>query len=347
MSSVARLFEFLSPDDFDYAFPQELIAKYPLAERSLSRLLVLPKQTGPALHVNFRNILDYLNPNDCLVFNDSKVINARLLGKKTSGGAVEILVERILSPLIFSAQVKSSKALKEGGFVCLSDGSLLRMIWKVGDFLHFESKEPVLGLLNRLGQVPIPPYMDREAVQSDTVRYQTIFAQHEGSVAAPTAGLHFDEALILQVKAKGIKTLAVTLHVGSGTFQPVRSARIVDHKIHSEWLTVSSETCAEIAAVKAKGGRVIAIGTTAARSLETAAQTGNLQPYSGETSLFVLPGYCFRVVDGLLTNFHFPRSTLLMLVSALCGRERVLAAYQEAITRGYRLFSYGDAMLLI
>jgi S-adenosylmethionine:tRNA ribosyltransferase-isomerase len=288
-----------------------------------------------------------LNPGDLLVFNNTEVIPARLYAHKASGGRVEILVERLLNNRQCLAQVRASKSPKAGGKLVLEDGSELLVQAKQEGFYHLRSDTAdLMVLLQKLGHMPLPPYITRADNEADRQRYQTVFAESPGAVAAPTAGLHFDQALLDCLKNAGIQSTTVTLHVGAGTFQPVRVDRIEDHQMHAEWLEVSQAACDAIAAARDRGGRVVAVGTTAVRSLETAAQDGSLEPYSGDSRIFIYPPYRFRVVDAMITNFHLPESTLLMLVSAFAGQGHILAAYRHAVAQGYRFFSYGDATLL-
>ncbi|MEZ5480131.1 MAG: tRNA preQ1(34) S-adenosylmethionine ribosyltransferase-isomerase QueA [Thiolinea sp.] len=335
--------------DFDYSLPPELIAHHPLPERSASRLLVLNGQDGRLHDSHFTAVLDLIRPEDLLVFNDTRVIPARLHGYKDSGGKVEVLVERLLEDRRLLAHVRASKPPRPGSRLRLENALDAEMLERDQDLfvLRLEGEEPVLELLERYGHMPLPPYIERADQAADRERYQTVFAANPGAVAAPTAGLHFDAALLEQLHAKGVTSAAVTLHVGAGTFQPVRVQDLSQHVMHAEHATVSPEVCAAVAACRARGGRVIAVGTTSVRSLESAAQTGQLQPYSGDTRLFITPGYRFQVVDALITNFHLPQSTLLMLVSAFAGYDAIRAAYQHAIQERYRFFSYGDAMFLI
>jgi len=283
-----------------------------------------------------------------LVFNDTRVIPARLHGNKDSGGRVEILLERIGEDREVRAQVGASKSPRPETGIVLDDGTRLTVLGREGEFyrLRFEGDEPIDRILSRAGRMPLPPYIQREAAPSDAERYQTVFAREPGAVAAPTAGLHFDDALLDALRSRGVEFGHVTLHVGAGTFQPMRAELVHDHVMHSEWLNVGAQLCAQVARTRAAGGRVVAVGTTVVRSLETAMRDGELRPYAGETCIFIFPGYRIRSVDLLLTNFHLPESTLLMLVSAFAGRERILAAYRHAVDAGYRFFSYGDAMLL-
>ena len=333
--------------DFHYELPAELIAQLPLEQRSASRLLCFDRQSGRLSDQNFSDLPDLLSPGDLLVFNNTEVIPARLYGKKASGGRVEILVERLLSKQECLAQVRASKSPKPGGTLILEDGSELKVLGREDSFFHLQAVSgDLMDLLQGLGHMPLPPYITREDTAHDRDRYQTVFAETPGAVAAPTAGLHFDKALLDQLKDTGIESTTVTLHVGAGTFQPVRVDNIEDHHMHAEWLEVPQSACDAIAAARARGGRVIAVGTTAVRSLETAAQGGSLEPFSGDSRIFIYPPYQFRAVDAMITNFHLPESTLLMLVSAFAGREPILAAYLHAVEQRYRFFSYGDAMLL-
>ncbi len=333
--------------DFQYELPSELIAQLPLDQRSASRLLCFDKLSGALSDRIFSDLPALLNPGDLLVFNNTEVIPARLFGKKASGGRVEILVERLLSQRECLAQIRASKSPKPGGILILEDGSELLMLGREDSFFHLQAVGgDLMDLLQGLGHMPLPPYITREDTDRDRRRYQTVFAETPGAVAAPTAGLHFDQALLDQLKETGIESTTVTLHVGAGTFQPVRVDNIEDHHMHAEWLEVPQSACDAIAAARARGGRVIAVGTTAVRSLETAAQGGSLEPYSGDSRIFIYPPYQFRVVDAMITNFHLPESTLLMLISAFAGREQTLAAYRHAVQQRYRFFSYGDAMLL-
>lgn len=333
--------------DFYYHLPQELIAQRPLEQRSASRLLCVDRQSGDLSDRQFNDLPGLLSPGDLLVFNNTKVIPARLYGFKASGGRVEILVERLLNKRECLAQVRASKSPKPGGKLVLEDGSELLVLGRQDSFFQLRSvNADLMGLLQNFGHMPLPPYITREDNEADRQRYQTVFAETPGAVAAPTAGLHFDSALLEQLKNAGIESTTVTLHVGAGTFQPVRVDNIEDHLMHAEWLEVSQSTCDAVAAAKARGGRVIAVGTTAVRSLETAAEGGSLQPYSGDSRIFIYPPYQFRVIDALITNFHLPESTLLMLVSAFAGHKQTLNAYRHAVEESYRFFSYGDAMLL-
>jgi S-adenosylmethionine:tRNA ribosyltransferase-isomerase len=334
--------------DFHFDLPEELIAQEPLAERSASRLLLADARSGALSDRGFRDLPDLLAPGDLVVFNDTRVIPARLHGRKDSGGAVEVLIERVTASHEVVAQVRASKALQEGRSVVLDDGTVLRVVGREGEFwrLRFETEEPLEGVLSRVGHMPLPPYIKRADAAVDRERYQTVYAAQAGAVAAPTAGLHFDAPLLERLAARGIEAGHVTLHVGAGTFQPVRGDDLRGHVMHSEWLNVGAELVAKVRTTRARGGRVVAVGTTVVRALETASQGGALAPYAGETRIFIFPGYRFRSVDALVTNFHLPESTLIMLVSAFAGREFVLGAYRHAVAARYRFFSYGDAMLV-
>ena len=338
----------MKKQDFYFDLPPELIAQYPLANRSDSRLLIYNRQIKEYGHFKFKEIADFLNPGDLLVMNDTKVIPARLYGHKLSGGKVELLVERITGQYTFLAHIKASKALKAGGIIQLDQGHQLEVVDRDEDLFICRTSIDVLDLLHQLGHIPLPPYITRQDEVLDQDRYQTVYAKYAGSVAAPTAGLHFDEAVLTSVRSRGVGIAYVTLHVGAGTFRPVRCEDILEHKMHSEYFTVSPELCQAVEATKASGNRVIAVGTTALRSLESAVEKdGRLIPCNKDTDIFIYPGYQFKVCDGLITNFHLPESTLLMLVSAFIGHKEAMALYQEAITKKYRFFSYGDASLLI
>ncbi len=336
----------LTLDDFDYALPPELIAQTPLPERTASRLLVVERGVYANRHVH--ELASLLHPGDLLVMNDTRVMHARLLGHKASGGAIEVLVERPLDGHEALAQVRASKSPKAGSLLHLEGGIDAVVVSREGEFyrLRFRGVDDVIALLERHGRMPLPPYIARPASAADEERYQTVYARDMGSVAAPTAGLHFDEALLAAIAAQGVAMASVTLHVGAGTFQPVRVSNLAEHRMHGERYTVPAATVDAIAAARARGGRVIAVGTTTLRTLESAALGGSLAAGSGETHLFVTPGFRFKVVDALITNFHLPKSTLLMLVSAFAGMTAIRAAYAYAIEQRYRFFSYGDAMLL-
>lgn len=344
----------MKKSDFWFDLPDPLIARFPQPQRTASRLLQLNRFTGDVQHSQFPAILDALKPGDLLVFNNTRVIPARLFGTKESGGKIEVLVERVLDERRFLAHIRASKAPKPSNRLLLEQDTWVTMTQRQGELFELEmtTAETVLSMLERLGHMPLPPYIDRPDEASDRERYQTVYNAKPGAVAAPTAGLHFDQPLLDALKAKGIDQAFVTLHVGAGTFQPVRADDIKDHQMHSEYLEVGDDVVAAIAACKARGGRVIAVGTTSVRSLESAAQFAKadgkpLQPYQGDTQIFIYPGYEFLVIDGLITNFHLPESTLIMLVSAFSQKEFVMNAYQEAIAEQYRFFSYGDAMLIL
>lgn len=334
--------------DFDFELPDELIARHPLAERRASRLLVLDGPSGELRHRQFPDLLDYLRPGDLMVFNDTRVIPARLFGQKASGGRLEILVERLLDEHRVLAHVRASKSPKPGSLIHIDGGGAAEMLARLDALFELRFDEPVLALLERVGHMPLPPYIDRPDEDADRERYQTVYSDKAkaGAVAAPTAGLHFDDALLAAIRERGVDTAFVTLHVGAGTFQPVRVERIEDHHMHSEWLQVGQDVVDAVQACKARGGRVVAVGTTSVRSLESAAQGGVLKPFSGDTDIFLYPGRPFHVVDALVTNFHLPESTLLMLVSAFAGYPETMAAYRAAVAEGYRFFSYGDAMFI-
>jgi S-adenosylmethionine:tRNA ribosyltransferase-isomerase len=334
--------------DFQFDLPTELIAQFPTAERTASRLLALEGQTGELQDLQFSNLLTLLKPDDLLVFNNTKVIPARLLGQKDTGGKVEVLIERVLDEHRVLAHVRSSKSPGAGRHLLLEDKLDAEVLARHDALfeLYFHHDENITDLLQQYGRLPLPPYIEREVAQADLDRYQTVYAQHIGAVAAPTAGLHFDQAMLDSLQALGIETAEVTLHVGAGTFQPVRVDNIKTHQMHSERIDVSQQVCDQIKSTRAKGGRVIAVGTTSVRAIESASQSGQIEPYNGETTIFIYPGYQFNYVDAMITNFHLSESTLLMLVSAFSGRDNILAAYQHAIEQHYRFFSYGDAMFL-
>jgi S-adenosylmethionine:tRNA ribosyltransferase-isomerase len=334
----------LTLDDFDYLLPPEQIAQLPLAERSASRLLVM---RGAALEdCVIRDLPGLLQPGDLLVMNDTRVIHARLFGKKDTGGQIEVLVERIAADGEVIAQIRASKPPKAGSRLLLEETMDVEVLGRIGEFWRLTFPGDAIELIERHGRLPLPPYIEHPATTADEERYQTVFAREKGSVAAPTAGLHFDPPLLAALAARGIETAHVTLHVGAGTFQPVRVHDLAEHRMHRERYVVPQATVDAIAACRARGGRVVAVGTTSLRTLETAALDGELTAGSGESELFVTPGFNFNVVDVLLTNFHLPKSTLLMLVSAFGGMAEIRAAYRHAIDNNYRFFSYGDAMLL-
>jgi S-adenosylmethionine:tRNA ribosyltransferase-isomerase len=338
----------LKKSDFQYALPPELIAQAPLPERSASRLLVVPPAPADFLDRGIRDLPQLLEPGDLLVFNDTRVIPARLHGSKPSGGRVEILIERLLPADEARAQIGASKSPRAGSRIQLDAGGEAEVLGRDGEFyrLRFHVGQPFDAWLQHAGRLPLPPYIRRDADADDDARYQTVFAREPGAVAAPTAGLHFDEALLGALQQRGVESGHVTLHVGAGTFQPVRVDDLHEHRMHSEWLNVGAGLVAKVRRTRERGGRVIAVGTTVVRALESAMVGNELRPFAGETSIFILPGVRVRSADALLTNFHLPESTLLMLVSAFAGRERIFAAYAHAIAERYRFFSYGDAMLL-
>lgn len=338
----------LTAADFDYPLPDELIAQHPLPERTASRLLTIERASQSITHRTFSDIAHCIAPQDLLVINDTKVIPARLFGIKESGGKVECLIERVLSEHDALAHIRASKSPRPGTRIFLENKLWARVIKREGDlfYLQFEGGAPLFDLLEQYGHMPLPPYITRVDDINDRERYQTIFAQKRGAVAAPTASLHFSDALFERIKRQGTAVAHVTLHVGAGTFQPVRVDKITEHAMHKEWIDVPSETVDAIDACRRRGGRVIAIGTTAMRALESAALSGVVTPYKGDTDIFIYPGFEFRCVDCLLTNFHLPKSTLLMLVCAFAGTELIRNAYASAIEARYRFFSYGDAMFI-
>ncbi|MCR6662585.1 MAG: tRNA preQ1(34) S-adenosylmethionine ribosyltransferase-isomerase QueA [Luteimonas sp.] len=339
----------MKKSDFNYDLPPELIAQEPLRERSASRMLVVPPGDAPFVDAQVRDLVDWLQPGDLLVFNDTRVIPARLFGQKDTGGRVEILIERLLPGNEARAQVGASKSPKPGGRIVLDAGGEAEVLGRDGEFYHlrFHVEGALESWLLKAGRLPLPPYIRRDPDGDDSERYQTVFARNVGAVAAPTAGLHFDDALLQALRERGVQSGHVTLHVGAGTFQPVRVDDMRDHTMHSEWLNVGAELVAQIRRTREAGGRVIAVGTTVVRALESAMHEGELHPFAGETRIFIFPGYRISSVDALLTNFHLPESTLLMLVSAFMGKERIFAAYAHAVRERYRFFSYGDAMLLM
>jgi S-adenosylmethionine:tRNA ribosyltransferase-isomerase len=334
--------------DFDFYLPDSLIAQHPTKQRSASRLLYMSAKAGQLDDKLFIDLPDFLSSGDLLVFNDTRVIKARLFGQKTTGGAVELLVERVLDAHHVMAHIRASRAPRLGAKLKLADAFEVEIIGREDDLFHvkFLSNVTVLDLLEQYGALPLPPYITHLAEAEDDERYQTVYAKNAGAVAAPTAGLHFDEAILKVIKAKGINMAYVTLHVGAGTFQPVRVDNIEDHKMHSEIYHISAETVAMIETTKNKGGNIVAVGTTSLRALESATQWGVLKHGQGETNIFITPGFTFKIVDKLVTNFHLPKSTLLMLVSAFAGFEPIRSAYAHAVKQQYRFFSYGDAMLI-
>lgn len=335
--------------DFNYELPEALIASEPLPNRTDSRLLVLDPDTGGVTDRQFPAIREYLRPGDLLVVNDTRVLPARLYGRKDTGGAIEVLLERLTGGNEALAQIRASKTPPIPSRITLEGNLVVEVTGREGEFfrLRFPGDEPLPTLLERHGHMPLPPYIKREDTPADRERYQTVFADRPGAVAAPTAGLHFDASLLAALRDDGVETATLTLHVGAGTFQPIRTETLEDHRMHAEWLSVPASVCAAVARTRARGGRVFAVGTTVVRALESAAQTGALQPFEGETEIFIYPGFEFRVIDGLVTNFHLPGSTLVMLVSALAGRDAILNAYGHAVRERYRFFSYGDAMLIL
>ncbi|MCT8863817.1 tRNA preQ1(34) S-adenosylmethionine ribosyltransferase-isomerase QueA [Shewanella xiamenensis] len=336
--------------DFSFDLPDELIARYPMAQRTASRLLTLDGNTGTLADKQFTDLLEMINPGDLMVFNNTRVIPARLFGQKTSGGKLEILVERMLDDKRILAHVRSSKSPKVDSIIHLDGGYEMKMAARHDALFELEllSDLTILEVLEAVGHMPLPPYIDRPDEDADKERYQTVYNQNPGAVAAPTAGLHFDDVMLEALKAKGVNITFVTLHVGAGTFQPVRVDNVLEHKMHSEWANVPQDVVDLIAQTKAAGKRVVAVGTTSVRSLESAARAseGELTAFSGDTDIFIYPGYQFQIVDAMITNFHLPESTLIMLVSAFAGFDHVMAAYQHAITQKYRFFSYGDAMFV-
>jgi S-adenosylmethionine:tRNA ribosyltransferase-isomerase len=337
----------LKKSDFHYHLPESLIAQAPLPERSASRLLVVPPGEGAFEDRHIRDLPELLRAGDLLVFNDTRVIPARLFGQKPTGGRVEILIERLQADNHARVQIGASKTPKPGSRIALDAGGEAEVIGREGEFhiLRFDIDVALESWLLKAGRLPLPPYIRREPGADDAERYQTVFARNVGAVAAPTAGLHFDDALLDGLRARGINFGHVTLHVGAGTFQPMRVEDVREHRMHSEWLNVGAGLVEKIRRARAAGGRVVAVGTTVVRALESALVDGELLPYAGETSIFIFPGYRIRSIDAMVTNFHLPESTLLMLVSAFAGKERVLAAYEHAVQERYRFFSYGDAML--
>lgn len=337
----------LKLSDYDYYLPEELIAQFPPKVRGTSRLLV--PHDGVLSDHTFEDLIDYLNVGDRIIINNTRVLPARLFGSKETGGKVEIMVERLVSETEVLAQIKASKALKEGQQVYINDVAMLEMVSRDEAFFLLRTIDgsPIAKVLEAHGHLPLPPYITRSDEELDQSRYQTVFNKEEGAVAAPTAGLHFTEEFLEKVKAKGIDVTEITLHVGAGTFQPIRHEDLNEHQMHKEWISVPQLAVDEINATKQNGGRVIAIGTTAVRALESAGLSGELKPFTGDTNIFIKPGFKFNVIDGLLTNFHLPKSTLLVLVSTLMGKARMEEVYQHAVNEKYRFFSYGDSMLLV
>lgn len=338
----------MKKSDFYFDLPHELIAQYPLKERSASRLFAHNRQSKQNTHYQFSDLPDLLNPGDLLVMNNSKVIPARFYGTKASGGRVEFLVERLIDTHQFLAHIKASKAPKALSIISLDGDYSVQVLEKKDDLYHCAATIPIELLLDKIGHIPLPPYINRPDEDMDFERYQTVYAEYQGSVAAPTAGLHFDVPLLQRLHDKGIQTAFTTLHVGAGTFRPLRSESIFDHKMHKEQLILSEELCNKVHDTKISGKRVIAVGTTALRSLEAAAvASAALKPGAYETDIFIYPGFDFKICDGLITNFHLPESTLVILVAAFIGHKEVMSLYEEAIAKQYRFFSYGDASLLL
>ena len=334
--------------DFYYNLPDELIAQYPLPVRSASRLLRLFGHDGSIDHQQFVNLPDLLGEKDLLVFNNTRVLPARLFATKITGGRVEIFIERVLSDKQALVMIRASKAPKPGSKLKLGNGSEVEILLRQGEFylLQFLGLPTIFEILEKLGDTPLPHYLGRSPNEQDKERYQTVYAKEKGAVAAPTAGLHFDLPLLERLANKGVEFAYLTLHVAAGTFQPVRVADIKQHRMHKEFIQVSDQVCQQVQAAKARGGRVIAVGTTTVRSLETAAQSGEIHPYQGDTDIFIYQGFKFNCVDAIITNFHLPESTLLMLICAFAGYEPVMNAYNIAIAQNYRFYSYGDAMVL-
>ncbi|HEX6834873.1 MAG TPA: tRNA preQ1(34) S-adenosylmethionine ribosyltransferase-isomerase QueA [Rudaea sp.] len=339
----------MKKSDFHYDLPPELIAQTPIEPRSASRLLIVDAPNDRLIDGRFTDLVDYVRPGDLLVFNDTRVLPARLYGRKETGGAVEILIERIVGSHDAVAMLGVSKKPKPGSRIVLEDGSALVVVGREGEFytLRYDGPQTLEKLLVHLGHMPLPPYIARPDESADAERYQTVYARAPGAVAAPTAGLHFDAPLLDALRTRGVDFGYVTLHVGAGTFQPLRGERVEEHVMHREWLNVGAELVEKMRHARARGGRVIAVGTTVVRALESARRDGEVLPFAGETQIFIFPGYRIASVDALITNFHLPESTLLMLVSAFAGRERMLDAYRHAVAQRYRFFSYGDAMLIV
>jgi len=333
--------------DFHFELPDELIAQYPLAERCASRLLVVGRKGGELVDQQFSDFLSLLRPNDLLVFNNTKVIPARMFGRKETGGQVEVLVERLVDSQHVLAHVRASKSPRPGGTIFIEDTYPVEVTGRDGDLFELTFVEHTAQeVMEAVGHMPLPPYIERKDEEEDASRYQTVYAEHAGAVAAPTAGLHFDKNMLQQIADLGVQSAWVTLHVGAGTFQPVRADDIRHHHMHKEWFDVSNEAAQLINATHEQGGRVIAVGTTSVRTLESAAQQGRVVACRRDTDIFIYPGYEFQIVDAMLTNFHLPESTLLMLISAFAGYENVIQAYRHAVEQKYRFFSYGDAMFI-
>jgi S-adenosylmethionine:tRNA ribosyltransferase-isomerase len=333
--------------DFHYDLPHELIAQAPLGERRSSRLLVLDGATGALADRSFAELPELLDAGDLLVCNDTRVLPARVIGRKSTGGRVECLLERVLGPTRALVHLRASHTPQPGAEIEFAGGARATVVARSGELFELELDRAVVPYLERHGQTPLPPYITRAPDSRDRDRYQTVFARAPGAVAAPTAGLHFDAALLAEIETRGVERTFLTLHVGAGTFAPVRTERVEDHELHAESIEVSAATCAAVNRCRARGGKVVAVGTTSVRALETAARGAKLAPFSGDSRLFIYPGFDFRVVDAIVTNFHLPESSLLMLVAAFAGRESTLAAYRHAVAERYRFFSYGDAMLVL
>ncbi|WP_419810780.1 tRNA preQ1(34) S-adenosylmethionine ribosyltransferase-isomerase QueA [Bacterioplanoides sp.] len=342
----------MKTSDFNFELPDELIARYPMAERSASRLLCLNGENGDVAHHIFRDIESMLESGDLLVFNNTKVIPARLYGEKESGGKLEALIERVLGEHEALAHIKCSRSPKPGQTIYLGgskeDGTAVEVLGRKDALFHlkFCGDKPLLALLDDVGHMPLPPYMERDDAEEDKERYQTVYAEKPGAVAAPTAGLHFDDALMARLKDKGVNFAYVTLHVGAGTFQPVKVDDVTNHQMHSEYIEVSADVVNAVKTTRTNGKRVVAVGTTSVRSLESASQQGEIAEFYDDSEIFIYPGYQFRSVDAMITNFHLPESTLIMLVSAFAGKSHVMAAYEQAINDQYRFYSYGDAMFV-
>ena len=346
--SILIPFTVMHRSDFNYELPEDLIAQYPPEKRGDSRLLYLDAVSGVISDHGFTDLISLINPEDMLVFNDTRVIPARLYGVKETGGRVEILVERITGDQEILAQIRASKSPVEGCRIFLENQQTLQVTGRQGEFfkVRSEANDSLPGILDAIGHIPLPPYIKRDDQQLDRDRYQTVYARHAGAVAAPTAGLHFSDTMLEKIQARGCETGFVTLHVGAGTFQPVRVENIKDHRMHSEYFAIDEQLCEGVNRVRRRGGRIIAVGTTTVRALESSVAGGALQPGRAETDIFIVPGFRFQLVDAMLTNFHLPESTLLMLVCAFAGKEKVLQAYNHAVKEKYRFFSYGDAMFI-
>ena len=334
----------MNPGDFHFELPSDLIAQLPLPERAASRLLHVPQVSEPCDDLKFTDLSDLLEPGDLLVLNDTRVVPARLFGRKSTGARVEVLLERELTPDCALVQLRANRSPADGTRLNLEGGFEAQVDRRQGEFFVLRFSAPLMDILESNGHIPLPPYIKRSDTPEDGERYQTVFAQRPGAVAAPTAGLHFDHAQLNRLRARGVEVGYLTLHIGAGTFQPLRAAEIEAQRLHKEYLEVPDKLCEQVDATQARDCRVVAVGTTSVRGLETAALSGELRPFAGDTDLFVVPGFKFKVVDALLTNFHLPESSLLMLVCAFAGTSRVLNAYQHAVSEGYRFYSYGDAM---